>query len=89
MAHLKFEDPVGAFCRDNHVALKGADDGPLKGLTFGAKDVFHIAGTQTGFGSPTWLATHEPPNETAVAVQRLLDAARPARTTPNKNPFLD
>ena len=71
---LPFEDPVGAFCRDNHVALKGAVDGPLAGLAFGAKDVFHIAGTPTGFGHPTWLATHEPPQETATAVTRLLDA---------------
>ena len=74
MPGLPFEDPVGAFCRHNHVALKGADDGPLSGLAFGAKDVFHIAGTPTGFGHPTWLATHDPPAETAVAVERLLDA---------------
>ena len=71
---LPFEDPVGAFCRHNHVALKGVGDGPLAGLTFGAKDVFHIAGSRTGFGHPIWLATHEAPSETAVAVQRLLDA---------------
>ena len=71
---LPFADSVGAFCRHNHVALAGAGEGPLEGLTFGAKDVFHIAGTRTGFGSPTWLATHEPPVETAVAVKRLLDA---------------
>ena len=74
MPGLPFEDPVGAFCRHNHVALKGADDGPLAGLAFGAKDVFHIAGTPTGFGHPAWLATHDPPGETAVAVKRLLDA---------------
>ena len=71
---LPFEDPVGAFCRENHVALKGAGEGPLRSLTFGAKDVFHIAGARTGFGSPAWLATHEPPVETATAVRRLLDA---------------
>ena len=71
---LPFEDPVGAFCRANHMALKGAGEGPLEGLTFGAKDVFHIAGARTGFGSPVWLATHEPPTETASAVKRLLDA---------------
>ena len=74
MPGLPFEDPVGAFCRHNHVALKGADDGPLSGLAFGAKDVFHITGTPTGFGHPTWLATHEAPAETALAVKRLLDA---------------
>ena len=74
MPDLPFEDPVGAFCRENHVALKGAGEGPLRSLTFGAKDVFHIAGARTGFGSPAWLATHEPPVETATAVRRLLDA---------------
>jgi len=71
---LPFEDPVGAFCRHNHVAMEGAGGGPLAGLAFGAKDVFHIAGTPTGFGHPAWLATHDPPAETAVAVQWLLDA---------------
>ena len=74
MPDLPFEDPVGAFCRENHVALKGAGEGPLRSLTFGAKDVFHIADARTGFGSPAWLATHEPPVETATAVRRLLDA---------------
>ena len=74
MPDLPFEDPAGAFCRENHVALKGAGEGPLRSLTFGAKDVFHIAGARTGFGSPAWLATHEPPVETATAVRRLLDA---------------
>ena len=71
---LPFDDPVGAFCRANHVALDGASSGPLSGLTFAVKDVFHIAGQRTGFGSPEWLATHEAATETAVAVQRLLDA---------------
>ncbi len=68
------EDPLGAFCRDNHVAKEGAARGPLKGLTFAVKDVFHIAGQKTGFGHPDWLRTHPPARVTAVAVQRLLDA---------------
>ena len=71
---LPFDDPVGAYCRENHVALEGASSGPLLGLTFAVKDVFHIANHRTGFGSPEWLATHEPATQTAVAVQRLLDA---------------
>ncbi|MGH7268398.1 MAG: amidase [Candidatus Rokuibacteriota bacterium] len=71
---LPFSDPVGAFCRQNHIALDGAGKGPLAGLTFGVKDVFHIAGARTGFGHPDWLATHEPATVTATAVQRLLDA---------------
>lgn len=71
---LPFSDPIGAFCRSNHVALDGARSGPLVGLTFGVKDVFHITGTRTGFGHPDWLSTHEPATVTATAVQRLLDA---------------
>ena len=71
---LPFDDSVGAFCRHNHVTLEGASSGPLSGLAFAVKDVFHIAGQRTGFGSPEWLATHEAAVQTAVAVQRLLDA---------------
>jgi amidase len=67
-------DPLGAFCKDNHIALPGAKRGPLVGLTFGAKDLFHVAGSRTGFGQPDWLRTHEPATETAEAVRRLLDA---------------
>lgn len=67
-------DPLGAFCRDNHVALEGAAEGPLAGLTFGAKDLFHVKGARTGFGQPDWLRSHEPAEETAEAIQQLLDA---------------
>ena len=67
-------DPMGAFCRENHAALEGSGSGPLAGLTFAAKDVFDIAGSRTGFGSPTWLNTHPPAEATAPAVQMLLDA---------------
>ena len=68
------DDPMGAFCRENHVALPGAADGPLAGLSFAVKDVFHIAGHRTGFGQPDWLRTHPPEEVTAIAVERLLDA---------------
>ena len=74
VASAIWDDPSGAFCRDNHAALKGAGRGPLASLTFAAKDVFHIAGYRTGFGNPDWLRTHPPATETAHAVQRLLDA---------------
>src|SRR5687767_7209950 len=67
-------DPAGAFCRDNHVALRGSGRGPLAGLTMGVKDLFDIAGHRTGFGNPDWLRTHGPAPATASAVQRLLDA---------------
>ncbi len=68
------DDPLGAFCRENHVAMEGAPDGPLAGLLFAAKDVFHIAGYRTGFGQPDWLRTHPPAEVTAAAVQQLLGA---------------
>ena len=67
-------DPLGAFCRDNHAALPGWGEGPLAGLTFAAKDVFDIAGSRTGFGNPAWLGSHPAATSTAPAVQRLLDA---------------
>ena len=68
------DDPLGAFCRENHAALTGSGAGPLVGLTFAAKDVFGIAGSRTGFGNPAWLESHTPAAATAPAVQRLLDA---------------
>ena len=67
-------DPLNAFCRENHVERAGAASGPLRGVTFAAKDVFDIAGARTGAGSPDWLRTHPPGEATAPAVQRLLDA---------------
>jgi len=72
--NLPFDDPAGAFIKEGHVALEGAASGPLSGLSFAVKDVFHIAGQRTGFGSPAWRASHEAARETAVAVTRLLDA---------------
>lgn len=74
MPELPFADPVGAFCRANHVALAPTAEGPLSGLAFAVKDVFHVKGHKTGFGSPAWLATHAPADETAAAITRLLAA---------------
>jgi amidase len=67
-------DPLGAFCRENHAALKGSGSGPLAGLTFAAKDAFEIEGARTGFGQPDWLRTHPPARENATAVQQILTA---------------
>jgi len=73
MVHIP-DDALGAFCRHTHVALEGSGDGPLAGLAFGVKDIYDIAGHKTGFGSPEWLATHEPATRTAPVVQQLLAA---------------
>jgi amidase len=67
-------DPLGAFCRENHVACKGSGSGPLAGLTFAVKDLFDVAGAKTGFGHPDWLASCAPAERTAPAVERLLQA---------------
>jgi amidase len=67
-------DPLGAFCRDNHASLTGSGAGPLAGLTFATKDAFHIKGARTGFGQPDWLRTHAPATETATAVKLVLAA---------------
>lgn len=68
------DDPLGAFCRHTHVALKGSGHGPLAGLNFGVKDIYAIAGYKTGFGSPDWLATHDAATNTAPTVAALLAA---------------
>ena len=67
-------DELGAFTRHTHVAIEGSGKGPLEGLTFGAKDIYDIAGHKTGFGSPDWLRTHDAASKTAPVVQQLLDA---------------
>jgi len=74
MNEIVANDRLGAFCRDTHAEMEGASNGPLLGLTFAVKDIYHIAGHRTGFGSPDWLRTHQPAAQTAPAVQRLLDA---------------
>ena len=60
MNEIVANDRLGAFCRDTHVEVTGASDGPLQGLTFAVKDIYDIAGHRTGFGSPDWLRTHGP-----------------------------
>jgi amidase len=67
-------DPLNAFCAHSTARLNGAPDGPLKGLTFAAKDLFDIEGHVTGAGNPDWLALHAPAARTAPVVQRLVDA---------------
>ena len=65
---------TGAFCPHGDFAMAGAADGPLKGLSFAAKDIFDIAGRVTGCGNPDWLSSHGPAAANAPAVQALLDA---------------
>jgi amidase len=66
-------DDLNAFI-DPDLALDGAPGGPLAGVRVAVKDLYDIAGRVTGFGNPTWAATHAPAERHAWAVQRLLDA---------------
>lgn len=67
-------DHLGAFCKHTHVYRAGAGSGPLRGLTFGLKDIYDVSGHRTGFGSPDWLATHDEASSTATVATMLLDA---------------
>lgn len=66
------DDAVNAFAKQ--FELSGAPDGPLAGMTFGAKDLYEISGHVTGYGNPEWARTRRAASSTAFAVQALLDA---------------
>ncbi len=59
---------------DIKAPIAGAHDGPLAGLTCAVKDMYDIAGSRTGGGSPAWLAAQKPATAHAALVQRLLDS---------------
>lgn len=54
--------------------LDGAPGGPLSGLTFCAKDIYDVAGHQTGCGSPDWAASHAVAENHSAPVAALLQA---------------
>jgi len=65
---------VGAFVPGRDVRIEGRASGPLSGLTFAAKDLFDVAGHETGGGNPDWPRGRPIPTRHAWAVQTLLDA---------------
>jgi amidase len=67
-------DTLGAFVAAAPVERDGAPTGPLAGVTFGLKDLFHVAGVPTAFGHPAWLASHPVPDADATVLARLLAA---------------
>jgi len=70
----RMQDTADAFVPGQRVHIEGHLDGPLAGLTFAAKDLFDVAGTVTGGGSPGWARGRAPAGCHAALVQRLLDA---------------
>ena len=71
MKPLDIQDTVGAWVPHGHFSLPATAEGPLSGLSFAVKDLFHIAGVPTSAGNPTWLATHETPTHTSPLVEQL------------------
>jgi amidase len=59
---------------DLEAPLRGAASGPLAGLTAVVKDMYDIAGTRTGGGSPEWLAQQKPAARHAAVVEQILAA---------------
>ncbi|KXJ93986.1 amidase signature domain-containing protein [Microdochium bolleyi] len=53
---------------------KPTADKPLAGVRLGVKDLYNIKGIKTGLGSRAYYAIHPEANNTAIAVQRLVDA---------------
>lgn len=73
------EDSVGAFVPHGMFEVAGADDGPLAGLEFAAKDIIDVVGHVTGCGNPEWLRTHDAATANVVTIQRCLDAGATLR----------
>ena len=72
--HISQTDRLNAFCKDTDAYLEGHSGGPLSNMTFAAKDIFDVKGFVTGGGNPDWKATQTPAEQTAWAVQMLVDA---------------
>lgn len=67
-------DPAHAFMPYPRVPVHHAPTGPLTGLGFGVKDLFHVSGYPTSGGQPLMLALLGVQQRTAPTVQKLLDA---------------
>lgn len=67
-------DIVNAFCKEAPIEIFSNASGPLRGLTFGVKDIFDIANVPTGFGSPAWLNSHPIPSQSAPFISSLVSA---------------
>lgn len=72
MTNFPIQDTVGAWVPHGKFVVEGAPDGALKGLRFGVKDVFDVAGHTTGAGNPQWLATHAAAEQSSPLVDALL-----------------
>ena len=59
---------------DIETPIRGNASGPLAGLAAAVKDMYDIAGTRTGAGSPAWLSAHEAAPGNAAVIDKILAA---------------
>lgn len=52
----------------------GAADKPLAGVRIGVKDLYDLAGVRSSRGNRAWYGLYPPANQTAPAIQNLIDA---------------
>ncbi len=64
----------GAFVPGPRTEIAPTGSGALDGLTFVVKDLIDVAGTITGGGNPDWHGQQQPAGNSAVVVQRFLQA---------------
>ncbi|MBI37733.1 MAG: amidase [Alphaproteobacteria bacterium] len=69
-----FRKIVSGFCSHENIKIKGANNGPLKKLTFAVKDIIDVAGSVTGAGNIKFFEEGSPALKNAEIVQMLLDA---------------
>jgi amidase len=72
--HPLRSDPARSLIVGPALLAAGSERGPLRGLTFVAKDLFDVAGWRTGAGNPDWLESASPAASHADAVGALLAA---------------
>jgi amidase len=71
-------DAVHAFINDTFTKYP-LSPGPLSGLTFAVKDVFHIEGVRNTAGNPQWYETHPASEITAPTIIHLLESGATLR----------
>jgi amidase len=71
---MEFLDPRQGFMPYPRVQVAHTPEGPLRGLTFGVKDLFDVAGYPTSAGQPFWLAQSGVKDVSANVVASLLQA---------------
>jgi len=60
------------YCEQGPDSILPKNNGPLSGYRFVFKDLFDVAGYQTGAGNPKWLTSHEHAQETSPLIIEFL-----------------